>query len=176
MNGVTAPLHTSSPAWLRVLRAIGTIGIWSILALLTLWAVAALYVDVRVGALRIPLTLIYVLGISTVLLKVKRKRWAALLCFAGFCGVLTWWLTLKPSDDGDWLPNVSRTARAEINGDQVIIHNLRNCDYRSETGLFQLLERPDNLSFTDPGSGLIPDELGNTLREPPNCQLSIWRQ
>jgi hypothetical protein len=47
--------------------------------------------------------------------------------------VLAWWLTLKPSNEGNWQSDVDRTAWAEINGDRVTIHNLRNCDYRSET-------------------------------------------
>jgi hypothetical protein len=124
---------TPSPGWLRVLRAIGIADVWLALALLSLWAVAALYVDFRVAALRIPLAVIYVLGIIAVLLKVKRRRWAAALCVAGFCVVLGWWLSLKPSNDGDWQPDVGRTAWAEMDGDRVTIHNLRNCDYRSET-------------------------------------------
>jgi hypothetical protein len=124
---------TPSPAWLKVLRAIGTTVSWLILALLTLWALAALYVDVRIAALRIPLTLIYALGIFAVLFKLKRSRWAAALCLAGFCIVLAWWLTLKPSNDGDWQSDVDRTAWAEMDGDRVTIHNLRNCDYRTET-------------------------------------------
>jgi hypothetical protein len=124
---------TPSPTWLKVLRAIGTTVSWLILALLTLWALAALYVDVRIAALRIPLTLIYALGIFAVLFKLKRSRWAAALCLAGFCIVLAWWLTLKPSNDGDWQSDVDRTAWAEMDGDRVTIHNLRNCDYRTET-------------------------------------------
>ena len=38
---------TSSPAWFRILRALGVTFMWFVLALLTLWAVAALYVDFR---------------------------------------------------------------------------------------------------------------------------------
>lgn len=124
---------TPSPAWLRVVRAIGVTILWFILALLTLWAVAALYVDFRIAALRIPLALIYVLGILTILLKFKRSPWAVVLCLTGFCCVLAWWLTLKPSNDGDWQPDNARTAWAEMDGDRVTIHNLRNCDYRTET-------------------------------------------
>ncbi len=106
---------------------------WFILALLTMWAVAALYVDLRITALRIPVAVIYVLGIFTILLKFKRSLWAAALCFMAFCAVLAWWLNLKPSNRGDWQPDVDRTAWAEVDGDRVTIHNLRNCDYRSET-------------------------------------------
>jgi hypothetical protein len=122
-----------SPIISRALRVIVRTGIWSVVALVTLWAVAALYIDLRVAALRIPVTLIYVLGIVAILLKVKTRLWAAALCLAGFLIVLAWWLSLKPSNDGDWQADVDRTAWAEMAGDQVTIHNLRNCDYRTET-------------------------------------------
>jgi hypothetical protein len=122
-----------SPTWLKVVRAIGVTVLWLILALLTLWALAALYVDLRIAALRIPLTLIYAVGIFTILFKLKRSRWAAALCLVGFFIVLAWWLTLKPSNDGHWQPDSDRVAWAEIDGDRVTIHNLRNCDYRTET-------------------------------------------
>jgi len=115
------------------LQAIGLTGIWFIVALLTLWAVAALYVDFRVAALRIPVTLIYVFGIIGILLKVKPRLWAAALCIAGFCIVLGWWLSLTPSTDGVWQADVDRKAWAEMDGDRVTIHNLRNCDYCTET-------------------------------------------
>lgn len=118
---------------MRVLRAVGITIAWLILALLTLWAAAALYVDCRIAALRIPVTVIYVVGIVIALFKLKGSRWAAGLCFVGFCIVLAWWLNLKPSNDGNWQPDVDRTAWVEMHGDQITIHNLRNCDYRSET-------------------------------------------
>ena len=66
-------------------------------------------------------------------LKLKGSRWAAVLCFMCFCGVLAWWLNLKPSNVGDWQPDVDRAAWADVDGDRVTIHNLRNCDYRTET-------------------------------------------
>jgi hypothetical protein len=118
---------------LRVRRAIGITIMWFILALLSLWAVAALYVDLRNAALRVPVTLIYFLGIITILVRFKPSRWAAVFCFVGFCSVLAWWLTLKPSNDGNWQPDAARTAWAEMDGDRVTIHNLRNCDNRTET-------------------------------------------
>ncbi len=106
---------------------------WFALALLTLWAVAALYVDFGIAALRVPLALIYVIGITAILFKFRRSIWAPALCLVGFGCVLTWWLTLKPSNDGNWQPDVSQTAWVEMDGDRLTVHNLRNCDYRSET-------------------------------------------
>ena len=51
----------------------------------------------------------------------------------GFVAVLAWWLTLSPSNDRDWQTDVDRTAWAEIAGDAVTIHDMRNFDYRTET-------------------------------------------
>jgi hypothetical protein len=119
--------------WFRVLRTTGLTVLWVVLALMTLWAVAALYVDLRVAVLRIPVSAIYVVAMIAILVKVKRPLRAAALCFAGFCIVLTWWLCLKPSNQGDWQADTARTASVEINGDRVTIHNLRNCAYRTET-------------------------------------------
>jgi Domain of unknown function (DUF4105) len=121
------------PIWLRVLRALGITVLWIVVALLILWAASAIYVDCRVASLRIPLTVIYISGIIAILVKFKGSRRAAMVCVASFFCVLLWWLTLKPSNSGNWEPNNGRTAWAEINGDQVTIRNLRNCDYRTET-------------------------------------------
>lgn len=133
-NSIPAPGRPMPlPIWLKVPRAVGKVMGWVVLALLTLWAMAALLVDCRITALRIPLTLIYVMGAITVFVKFRRCGWAAVVYIAGFCCVLAWWFTLKPSNEGNWQPDVDRTAWAEITGDRITIHNLRNCDYRSET-------------------------------------------
>jgi hypothetical protein len=47
--------------------------------------------------------------------------------------VLAWWLTLSPSNESDWQPDVAKEAWADIHGDEVTLHNVRNCDYRTET-------------------------------------------
>ena len=135
-NWVEAPdlrPNMTSSTWLRVSRVIGLVIVWSLLAVLTLWAAAALYIDLRNPALRIPVTVIYVLGIFAAIFMFRRSRWAPVICLAGFCGVLLWWLSLKPSNNAEWQPDNARTAWAEFDGDRVTIHNLRNCDYRTET-------------------------------------------
>jgi hypothetical protein len=50
-----------------------------------------------------------------------------------FAGVLIWWLSIKPTQDRDWQPDVAQKAWADIQGDEVTLHNVRNCDYRTET-------------------------------------------
>jgi hypothetical protein len=125
-------LQPAPTPMLRALRTIALTVTWLVVTLLTLWALAALYIDVRIPALRIPLTLLYALGVAAVLAKSERRTKAAALCSVGFCVVLAWWLGLRPSNEGAWRPDTDHTAWAEINGNHVMIHNLRNCDYQTE--------------------------------------------
>src|SRR6266851_832454 len=90
-GGQLAPLQSPDDRYgalfvKALLRGVGITCAWFTLALLTLWAAAALYVDFRIAALRVPVTVIYVLGIIAILVKLEPKRWAAAWCFAGFCG------------------------------------------------------------------------------------------
>lgn len=130
-SGPTGRKRRGWPA--RLFRILFILGLWSLLALVTLWAVAALYFDVRVSWLRVPLAGLYALAVVGVLIRV-RPRWVAkVVCFAGFLLVLAWWSTLKPSNNRDWQPDVAVLATADINGDKVTLHNVRNIEYRTET-------------------------------------------
>jgi len=40
-----------------------------------------------------------------------------------------WWLFQKPSHDREWEPGVAVLPRAVVNGDEVVVENLRNFDY-----------------------------------------------
>jgi hypothetical protein len=117
---------------LRVIRRLAAALVWILLALLTLWAAAALYFDVRVSWLQVPLAAIYGLGMLAVWLRV-RHPWKAVITAVGFVSVLGWWLSLKPSNNRDWQPDVAVLPYADIARNQVTIHNIRNCDYRTET-------------------------------------------
>jgi hypothetical protein len=102
-------------------------------AFATAWAAGALYFDLPIAWLRAPLALIYGLAMLAALLLVK-GRWRAMSVVAGgFVIVLAWWSTIKPSNEGNWQPDVAQLAWAQVNGDEVTLHNVRNCDYRTET-------------------------------------------
>jgi Domain of unknown function (DUF4105) len=135
MTGSQANEILTSPSGphslLAICRAIGTAFMWLTLVLLNLWAAAAIYVDCRIPALRIPLTLIYLAILILVIVSTRRYR--ALYCLICFCVVLLWWLSLKPSNEGNWRADVAKKAWAETTGDRITIHNVRNCDYSSET-------------------------------------------
>jgi hypothetical protein len=134
MDGEMKPFGFTSGrpyAW-RQLRGLG----WAVggvgLALLTLWAVAALYFDVRISWLRLPAAGLYGLAMLASWFLVK-PRTAAGLNAGGFALGLLWWLSLQPSNERDWMPDVAVLPYADLNGSQVTLHNIRNCDYRTET-------------------------------------------
>lgn len=116
----------------KILRLAAVVLIWGVLGLATFWAAAALYFDVRISWLRLPLTAVYGLGFLGVWLWVRRP-WKAVATTAGFVVVLAWWFSLQPSNNRDWLPDLAVLPYADISGNQVILHHIRNCDYRSET-------------------------------------------
>jgi hypothetical protein len=105
---------------------------WGALVLATLWAAAALYIDVRISWLRVPLAAVYGLGILAAWIWIRRP-WKMVVTTVGFLLVLAWWFSLQPSNNRDWLPDSMVLPFAEITGNQINIHNIRNCDYRTET-------------------------------------------
>jgi hypothetical protein len=122
----------SRPSFRKWLRISGAILGWLILSAVSIWAIFALYLDFPTASLRVPLAAIYALYVL-VAVYFLRRGWVKSLAIAGsFLIVLTWWLSLKPSNNRPWQPDVSQTAWAEIEGDRVTIHNVRDCSYRAE--------------------------------------------
>lgn len=115
---------------LRVLRLIVNALAWIATAGVVVWSCAALYFDL--GAWGLVATAVFAALVLAALIVVRggRRKMAALL--GGFIVVLLWWFTLQPRNDRTWQPDVARTAFAEIAGDIVTLHDVRNCDYRTE--------------------------------------------
>jgi hypothetical protein len=118
---------------LAVSRAAAVASAWTAAALLTAWSAAALWFDVRVRWLSAPLAIAYVAAILAAVIAMKARKRAQLACIAGFVVVLAWWLTLEPSNDREWQRDVAVLPRADVDGNRVTIHDIRNCEYRSET-------------------------------------------
>jgi hypothetical protein len=94
---------------------------------------AIYYSNLPAGWLRAAASGIYLILLVVVLVRVRPWRWAWLVCFAGFGLVVLWFLLIPPSNNRDWQPDVALLPFAEMNGEQVTVHNIRNCDYRTET-------------------------------------------
>ena len=120
---------------LRALRFfVRRILLWFIATLLTLWCVGAIYYsNLPVAWMRTAGAVAFPLG-TIILFILVRPRWRAWLVFlAAFAAIVVWFLLIPPSNDRDWRPDVAVLPYAEINGDTLTVHNIRNCDYRSET-------------------------------------------
>ena len=60
----------------------------------------------------------------------RRRRMSAVF-IALFLGVVAWWISIPPSHDRNWRPEVAVMPRAIIDGDRVRITGVRDFDYRS---------------------------------------------
>lgn len=91
------------------------------------WLRAALGALVPVGA-----------AIGVGLVRPMRRAVAGIL--AAFVVVLGAFLAVPASNDRDWQPDVATLPRADIRGDRVLVHHVRNADYRTETDYTVRLE------------------------------------
>src|ERR1700722_849617 len=107
--------------------------LWFWLAILTLWALAALYFDLSPSRLPLLTPIVYLAIILTLLWMAKSHLTKMAICLGGFLLVLFCWLSLKPTNDRTWQQNDSQTPWAAIDGDRFTIHNFRNCIYHTET-------------------------------------------
>jgi hypothetical protein len=104
---------------------------WAVAIVAVAWAFGALYFDFPgIGALA---AILFVVILLAAIIFVRGQLLKLAIVLGASAVVAGWWLTLKPSNDRAWQPDVSQTAWAEINGDEVTIHNVRNCDYRTDT-------------------------------------------
>jgi hypothetical protein len=69
--------------------------------------------------------------LATWLLWLSRDRRAPVIFIVLFLGVVAWWLSISPSHDRPWRPEVAVMPRATIDGDRVRITGVRNFEYRS---------------------------------------------
>ncbi len=125
----------------RPLKLFGRLLLWGLLLACVAWGAAALWFD---GPASRPLAALlaafFALGALTLLTGLRpwhRALTAFLLLFAGLLG---WWLSLEPSNARNWSPSVAQLPSADVRGDTLVVHNLRNFDYRSETDFTQRWE------------------------------------
>lgn len=124
----------------RALRWLTWALVWLIAIGCVAWAIGALAFDFPVASLRWAVSLLFGAALASSLVFLRgnwRKLGAAGI---GFGLVLAWWLSLKPSNNRHWQPDVSQTPWAEIEGDVITLHNVRNCEYRTETDYTQRWE------------------------------------
>jgi hypothetical protein len=112
---------------------IGRVLAWLIALGSATWAFGALHYDFPIAKGAVTWAFALVLLAAVIFLRGAVRKLGAV--FVACAVVLVWWLTLRPSNEGNWQPDVAQLAWAEVNGDEVTLHNVRHCDYRTETDL-----------------------------------------
>jgi len=116
---------------MRISKHIAWALAWLAAFVCAMWAAGALYFDFPTASASA--AILFVIVLVAALIFVRGKLLKLAIVFGAFAVVFSWWLTLKPSNDRAWQPDVAQTAWAKIKGDEVTIHNVRNCDYRTDT-------------------------------------------
>ncbi|MEL7483839.1 MAG: DUF4105 domain-containing protein [Planctomycetota bacterium] len=99
---------------------------------LNAWIAGAIYFDALkarpIGKLAAALWFAAIVAIGILV----HPTWIALLLAASLdAGFLAWWLTIKPTHDRDWRPELARMPTAELDHDTVTIRNARFARYQS---------------------------------------------
>ena len=92
--------------------------------LLAVWAFGALWFDATPAAAWGFLAAVIA---ALILLRRSGREW--IVPFAGFAAVLVWWLNLAPSLDRGWSVEYSKLPWAEVDGDKLTFHDLRDFDH-----------------------------------------------
>jgi hypothetical protein len=124
---------TAHVSWVKLLGYwIGVLGVAVVAVICAAWAFGAVWFDASFGNGNKVAAALLAIAFVVVLLFV-RPFWRKLGTFVVlFAGVLLWWLMISPTSDRDWQPDVAQKAWADIQGDEVTVHNVRNFDYRTE--------------------------------------------
>lgn len=108
----------------------GLLGIAGLFMLLAdVWALAAVWID---GGGDFSAWLALAVGVIATVWIRRRSRGRMLkvaACGLPFIFVLAWWLSLEASNDREWLADVARLPRAEIDEDRLVVRNVRNFAY-----------------------------------------------
>lgn len=112
-------------------RFVLSVTLWILIAGMMAWTFGALHYDFPV--LKNTVAWIFLLGEIAALIVLRNtwKQFAVVSC--SLLLVLGWWLSQQPRNDRNWQPDVAQEAWAEIKGDEITLHNVRNFDYRSAT-------------------------------------------
>jgi len=98
------------------------------------WSALAVHYDALVGdTAKIAAIVVYLSLCCGIFCFVRPFLRALCLYCVLFALVLLWWFNIKPQMNRNWALEYSELPSAEINGNLLTIHNLRDFEYRSET-------------------------------------------
>jgi hypothetical protein len=105
-----------------------------IAAIMVLWSIGAIYYsNLPLHFLRAAAAIAFPIVCIVIFFAIRPFLKAVLVFFVVFAVVLVWWLLIPASNNRDWQPDVKILPSAQIDGNMITIHNIRNCDYRTDT-------------------------------------------
>lgn len=107
--------------------------LWIAIIAAACWSFAALAVDMPGAPLRVGASCLLALVLTGIIWRVRGRWMKAAAAFVPLFLVLVWWLGLSPSNDRAWQADVAKLAFADIDGDIITVHNVRNAEYRTES-------------------------------------------
>jgi len=102
------------------------------------WACAALLIDgppsLLFNAISYGQVLAFIFACINLVIFARVRPLRVAFAYSGVLvvAVIVWWSLISPSNDRNWTPEVAQLPHATIEGDRVVITNVRNFDYRSE--------------------------------------------
>ena len=120
------------------LKIVFKIVVYLVLAIAWLWGVTAIYLA-GPGNHQVNTILAALFGVFLpAAFMFSRSFFRGVILSLGlFVFVLVWWQTLTPTNEKDWAPDVAQISHGEIQGDTLVMHNVRNFDYKSEQTFHQ---------------------------------------
>jgi len=116
--------------FVRMLRGAAWCIAWLVALGCIAWAFGALHFDFPIWKSQVAWGFVCAVLVAVVFLRGAWRKLAA--AFAAFAIVLAWWLTLQPTNEAAWQPDVAQVAWADIDGDVVTLYSVRDCDYRTK--------------------------------------------
>lgn len=118
------------------LRLLSQMGISLLWLLSTAWAALAIHYQFTVHPLlntgAVVAWLVFA-ATGLLLFWMGWAKWALLAYGLALALLLGWWWQLQPSNDRDWAADVARYVQPQIQGDEVVLRNVRNFDWRSDS-------------------------------------------
>jgi hypothetical protein len=132
---VNNPEVTKPPRslWRKLIRAVALLALGIVVLGMTGWSVLAIYYSNLPVSLRPVLAGVFAVAVLCVFIFVRPSRRSLLVFAVMFAVLVALWFQIPASNDRDWKPEVAVLASATVNGDEVMIRNVRNFEYRTET-------------------------------------------
>ena len=137
LTGAAQSADSAPPVANRMLRSavrrILLLPLWLVVFGWGAWCTLALWFSNLPGqGLRGAVSVAFVAGSLFGIARERFRLRALRLVLPAFLLVTVYWLLIPASNDRDWMPEYSRPATATFDGDVVMIHDVRDFEYRQE--------------------------------------------